>query len=427
MSSHLDVYEDRSELIEPNKETIIFREGVQCGKTQQRYSRIVDKLNGGYLESLFLSLSPSDFSLLSVENRRLVTDLVYGYTSEVGRALVGVAFLQMVIKCLEPDQCIRLHKGSLKTGSFSWVDGISMRTLDRNFTTPFLRKKGLLKLNRDGVFMTRSLAENYPYTKLYKAEMRGPFEEWIKIVDALENKTLPPREGVCFLLSLLKNKSDSFSELSNQVIDAAKHINNLSFWVAEAILKNFFENTKYSARAFEVVLHCLMQAIIGANYSEFDLVPLSQMRSANKKHGNIGDIELKSGRIIIESWDAKYGKSYLRDELEELRDKILSNPGVKLAGFVTDKEVDKRADIIDRAEEISLETGVDIRLLSFDEWVDWQTSGLSVQQKNSIANHWLISVAESFGQKRRSMAPIDEPCDEWLKDFYTEIKAKNNS
>jgi hypothetical protein len=36
------------------------------------------------------------------------------------------------------------------------------------------------------------------------------------------------------------------------------------------------------------------------------LKPLSQMRSANKKHGNIGDIEILEARQIIESWDAKY-------------------------------------------------------------------------------------------------------------------------
>lgn len=60
----------------------------------------------------------------------------------------------MTIKSICPDQSIRLHKGATRRGSFSWVDGISMRTLDRNYNTPFLRKYGLLNVNRDGVFMT---------------------------------------------------------------------------------------------------------------------------------------------------------------------------------------------------------------------------------------------------------------------------------
>ncbi len=37
------------------------------------------------------------------------------------------------------------------------------------------------------------------------------------------------------------------------------------------------------------------------------------MRSANKKHGNIGDLEVLEKSNIIEAWDAKYGKAYLRD------------------------------------------------------------------------------------------------------------------
>ena len=53
------------------------------------------------------------------------------------------------------------------------------------------------------------------------------------------------------------------------------------------------------------------------------LKPLSQMRSANKKHGNVGDIEITAGKRnglhIVESWDAKYGKAYLRDEIEGQR------------------------------------------------------------------------------------------------------------
>ena len=35
----------------------------------------------------------------------------------------------------------------------------------------------------------------------------------------------------------------------------------------------------------------------------------------------------------IESWDAKYGKTYLRDELEELNDKLKSHPQTTLVGF----------------------------------------------------------------------------------------------
>lgn len=155
---------------------------------------------------------------------------------------------------------------------------------------------------------------------------------------------------------------------------------------------------------------------------DLDLVPMSQMRSANKKHGNIGDVELREGRVIVEAWDAKYGKPYLRDELEELRDKILTSPGVKVAGFIVDSTVDRRKDIVRRAEEIEAETGVSILLLSFSEWLEYQTKRISKTQLDEIGKRWLIAVVESFAQRRLEIAPIDEPCEAWVQDLIARLK-----
>ncbi len=415
--THLDVYFERYELHQ-NGTTVVYNEGFQDDATQKRYSDIINELSGGYLERQIGKLNSIEFSNLSPQNKLLLKELVNGITSEVGRALVGLTFLQLTIKSIAPQQSVRLHKGSVRRGSFSWVEGISMRTLDKNYNTPFLRKYGLLNLNRDGVFMTRSLAENYPYTKLYKAEMRGPFDKWIAIVDEIENKEMPAELGLYYLMSLLKNRSDNFQMLANAAVDLANGIKFNDFNKAINFMIEFFDKTEYSARAFEVVIHGFMQAMEECGYLEgLTLVPMSQMRSANKKHGNIGDIELKNGQVIVESWDAKYGKPYLRDELEELRDKVLASPGVKIAGFITNRDVDRRKDIVDRIREISDETGADIVLYSFKEWIDYQTQQLQIEQKNKLAFKWLVDVTESFAQKRTDIAPIDEPCDRWLKDL----------
>lgn len=119
---------------------------------------------------------------------------------------------------------------------------------------------------------------------------------------------------------------------------------------------------------------------------------------------------------------AKYGKSYLRDELEELRDKILTSPGVKVAGFIVDSEVDRRRDVINRAEEISLETGVEIELFSFDEWVAYQTKRIAKSELDKVAARWLLAVVESFAQRRLDIAPIDEPCEAWVSDLIKKLK-----
>lgn len=421
---HLDIYEDRYELHQDDGTTIYYQ-GFQSEAAQQRYLKINCELENGYLDNAIASISTKDFSELSKENRELLRNIVDGITSEVGRALVGLACLQLTIKSIAPEQSIRLHKGSTTRGKFSWVDGISMRSLDRKFNTPFLRKYNLLNVNRDGVFMTRSLAENYPYSVLYKAEMRGPFNQWIAIVDAIENNTLPAEVGLCYLIALLQNRSDVFKQHADKACILAKNFDGRSFDRIKNLISSFFNTTDYSARAFEVTMHGFYQAMDELHFlGDTDVVPISQMRSANKKHGNVGDIELAENGIITEAWDAKYGKPYLRDELEELRDKLLTHPDVKIAGFVCDGKVDLRKDIISRAKELKLETGTEIHLFSFDEWIAFELGNLNEEQKDRLAYRWLVAIVESFAQKRLKVAPIDEPCDAWINDLIKIMEMK---
>lgn len=242
---HLDVYSDRSELHLENH-VMVYMEGFQNAETQRRYELINSTLSGGFLDRKIEHLGDETFEGLSDENKALLRDLVEGITSEVGRALVGVAFLQLAIKAIVPEQSIRLHKGTTRRGSFSWVDGISMRTVDSSYITPFLRQYGLLNVNKYGVFMTRSLAENYPYSKLYKAEMRGPFNEWINIVDALENNSMPAELGLSYLLALLKNRSDSFQDKADEAVSLVANHKDDTFEQIEGMLIRFFNETGYS-------------------------------------------------------------------------------------------------------------------------------------------------------------------------------------
>lgn len=165
-----------------------------------------------------------------------------------------------------------------------------------------------------------------------------------------------------------------------------------------------------------------MQAYTKLQYTDLDLVPMSQMRSANKKHGNVGDVELKEGRRIIEAWDAKYGKTYLYDELDELKDKLETNPEVLLAGFIVDDSLDLKAEIEEKAEEVSVTTDTDIRLFTFKEWVQFKLSGISQKEKSIFAKEWITAVVESFARRRLDIAPIDEPCEGWLSDLQKLIK-----
>ncbi|MBQ7606485.1 MAG: hypothetical protein IJU76_00635 [Desulfovibrionaceae bacterium] len=192
--------------IHTNNKKQIFCQGIQSNETRKRYDLINEKLLSGYLEDKINYCESKDLSELSQESKILLENITNSVTSELGRALVGLTFLQIVIKDICPEQCIRLHKGCSNKGHFSGVDWSSMRAIDSNFITPFLRKYGLLKLNSYDLLMTRSIAENYPYSTLYNAEIQGPFNDWMLIVDAIEDKSLNADLAIDYIVSLLKNK-----------------------------------------------------------------------------------------------------------------------------------------------------------------------------------------------------------------------------
>lgn len=417
---HLDVYAEKS-VLHIGNEVLTFQEGAQSASTKKRYKRICEAFQAGYLLKVLQDVQTGKIDLSSVSgtDAKLLKQIVDGVSENEGRAVVCICFLQLAIKSIEPEQSIRLHKGGSSHRGFSWVEGISMRSLDSKYTSKFLRDNHLMSMNSFGAMMTRSFAENYPYSGLYKASIKGPAASWIKLVDSIELGKTNPSLALAYLMALLKNRSDAFNKLSDKASSLVKACKGLSFDQVRQGLSDFIDHTTYSARALEVVMHGLMQALQEMGMlDENQLSPLCQMRTANKKAGSIGDIEIKNfDGGVVEAWDAKYGKPYLWDELVELGEKLEQTHTVTKAGFVVDKKPDLRADIIDRKSEIEQATKASIYLMSFDEWSRFQCGNVSKKDRAVLANAWLVAVAESFGRKRLSLAPIDEPCETWLNDL----------
>ncbi|MFH7026400.1 MAG: hypothetical protein ACHBN1_13585 [Heteroscytonema crispum UTEX LB 1556] len=427
---HLRVYTDKSELVLADGSTQVFLEGAMSQAAKLRYQKIASELSNNYLERQIIhcrdNAAEIDFLQLNQNHIDTLKKLVDSVTSEVGRALVGLTIIQLCVKAIEPMQSIRLHKGSASSSSFSWRDGISMRSLDKQYITPTLRQYDLLRLNADGIMMTRSLAENYPYSIVYKANIRGARWEWINIVEAIEANEIAAEIALHYLLSQLLNQAKIFKDLALQTLDNLKKLLNSpekvnQEFLTEVIVRHINESD-YAARIMEIAMHSLMQAMQECQiFPDGALKPLSQMRSANKKHGNIGDIEILQARQIIESWDAKYGKAYLRDELEELAEKLEAHPTVGLAGFVTSVEPERRTEIISRCQEIEDEFGISLEILTFRDWIKKQfnrTMSEGTVTEQELATAWITAYTESLAQRRRNIAPIDEPCYQWLTSLY---------
>lgn len=425
---HLRIYKDRSELIVENGKSITYIEGKPNDEAKKRNKKIKEVLDKGWFRNLVIETKDnlSDGIELADYHRELITNLINAVTSEVGRALIGLSVLQMTVKAIAPEQSIRLHKGG--HADFSWADGITMRTLDSNYIEPVLREFGLLYINKYGVFMTRSLAENYPYTQFYKAAIRGGKEYWLNLTDEIESDKINSLIGLKYMISLLSNRSGEFIKLADEAIQLdirflqdVKSTDEIFKFIQSHII-----SSSYSARLFEIALHSFIQAVQEIGELDGYLLPLCQMRTANKKHRNIGDIEItinQNNNRVIESWDAKYGKPYLRDELEELNDKLISYGSVQIVGYVTDGDPQITQDISERMKEIEEIHETVIKIVSFKEWIEFWCKRIDKEEDINFMKTWLNFYVESLCQRRREFAPIDEPSEQWVLDLIELFKS----
>ena len=428
---HLTVYPNRSLLHMPGLPDQVFPEGPQSSEAKQRYATIKAAFEAGFLENLIADIKTTPSSPLGLEpgQLRLLEELVDSVSSEKGRAIVALSILQASIKAICPEQSIRLHKGDTRHGGdrFSWTEGLSMRSLDNNYVTPVLRKHDLIRLNADGFMMTRSLAENYPYSALYKAAIRGGRGQWLELTDLLETGKADAKGVLRTLVALLLNRTAAFQQLASSAVTLAETKAPLVNSAEQVVqfFQRFVEQSAYSARVFEIAMHALYQALDEKKDLPFFLKPLSQMRSANKKHGNVGDIELvasRNSRSVVESWDAKYGKPYLRDELEELHEKLQDHAETRIAGFVVDARPNLKDEIGRRKKELEELHDVAIHILPFPEWVGSTLGRFNVADPLEIARLWLLCFVESLCQRRREKAPIDEPCDLWVAELKAALE-----
>ena len=425
---HLRIYKNRSKLINGDAKSITYMEGKPNEEAKARNKKIKEILDKGWFRDIVIEVinNPSEGIELEDNHRELITNLINSVTSEVGRALIGLSVLQLIIRAIAPEQSIRLHKGG--NAQFSWADGITMRTIDSKYIEPVLREFGLLYVNIYGVFMTRSLAENYPYTQFYKAAIRGGKDYWLNLTDEIEKDNINSLVGLKYIISLLVNRSEEFIKIADEAIQLEIEFIGRVAKTDEIFefINNHIKDSSYSARLFEIALHSFIQSVQEIGDLDGYLLPLCQMRTANKKHRNIGDIEIvvnQNNDRVIEAWDAKYGKPYLRDELEELNDKLMSYGSVEIVGYVTDGEPQITTDISLRIKDLEEIHETPIKLFSFKDWIDFWCKRIDKEDDISLMKTWLKFYVESLCQRRRELAPIDEPSEQWVLDLIKKFES----
>lgn len=440
------VYSDRVSLIAKDGTEVVFGRGPMSPAAQARHATIVQELKAGWLDTnVGPALSPAQVqTTLPPDWRANLERLADGISGKTGRALVGVAILQASIKAISPDQSIRLTKGqpapkiksaskrkkrSASAAHFSWTEGLPMRGLSATYLVPFLRKHNLLALNRYGPFMTRGLAENYPYSPYYLADLQGPRAEWDALVEGLESRAVDGKEVFVYLCALLANRSNEFLKAAKttlQSVDDYFRRKNRTFDdVLQAILAHI-RGSMNPARPLEVALHSLLQALYwNVSGAPYTLRPLSQMRAANVKLGNVGDVELldANGRPV-EAWDSKMGFRSLAVELQEIDDKLKGNPTVGRAGFVAAD----RLPALDPAAHADIarilsSRGTTVQVVLLVDWARERIRLAGVDPDKTAAS-WLRAYAETLCQKRRDIAPLDEPSKPWVEGLARELDSR---
>ena len=425
------VYRDRVVIHLADGREIVYEQGPMSPAAQSRYKRIKKALDERWLDNAAgEAMSPAMTTKLSADWVRVFEAMSEAITPESGRAMVAITLIQLAVKAIEPGQSIRLTKGRTGKGGggFSWVEGLSMRNLSSDYFVDFFERYELVFGNEYGPFMTRGFAENYPYSPFYKADLRGPRKEWDKIVEGLEDGSLDAREGFLLLCSLLANRSTEFKKAAKETIRAVRSYlaTDPGFDEVRDLISHHVRSAPNSARPLEVAMHSLLQAMYPPKIGPtFELRPLSQMRSANLKARNVGDVELLQPHTkkVVQAWDAKSGPITIGSEIDGLRRKLLANRGVLTAGFVMDQPPHMDPNAINLIAQIRKTTGTNVETLVFEDWVAMEAK-LSGDAPKVLGAAWLTAYAESLCQMRREIAPIDEPSKPWVDSLRHEVEMR---
>lgn len=417
------VYPDAIEIVHGDGDKETFNIGTQSESARQRYRKINKRLEKGFLDNLITRLrdetTDTDISL-NQQYQNLIDDIIGGIDGEKGRSVTGLTVLQLTIKSICPEQSIRLHKGSQSESDFGWVEGISMRSIDTEHITPLLRNHGLLHLNSYGVMMTRSLAENYPYGRLYNANVRG-VRPWAELVEAIErDPELTPQEGLKYILDRLIERQELRGAIYEDTMEAVETF--LSKSPSRENIQTVVEShMQSSARLFEIAIHSMVQCCDDIGVIDGSLHPLMQMRSADKKHGNVGDIEVeRDDGSIKTAWDAKMGRSSIYNSLTTLDEKLSANPRISRVAYVIDDSPTYSEQVKEEQRRLESEYDVTIDILSFNDFTSKWLDELNTQLADS--KNWLTAYSETICQRRRDRAPVDEPTEEWANSLKNVVE-----
>jgi len=227
----------------------------------------------------------------------------------------GVVLTLAVYKVLQPDQDIRLHKAEFE-------GGFAARSIDNQVTVPFLEQHSLqYNVGSHWLTQTFSFAGALYEGVVLKTvpKVVGPLT--VKIVNEIEKSKDAgfARDVVILILTIL-------IDVRNRGKVALIKPKNLSIDQVIALLfKHFnFGYKKNTPRLPQIAVYALYQCLMVGmeRYSNFKLRPLERLKTANRKSGSVGDIDVELNGKPIEAAEIKYQIAIAKQHVAEAIQKI---------------------------------------------------------------------------------------------------------
>jgi DNA (cytosine-5)-methyltransferase 1 len=246
----------------------------------------------------------------------------------------GVALTLLACKAAMPHQDIRAHKEEIE-------GGFSARTFDTRVTVPFLLERDLPRsVESHWLTQTFSFAGRLDEGLRLRTTPKAVGPLVIQIVNAIESAgsaAVAEAAVVALFRRLIQIRSQGRVQLTVP--------KNLSIAAVVDLLKAHFARyyRKNAPRlpqcAVYAVYRCLSREV--TKYRALDLQPLGRMKSADRKAGTVGDIELYCDGVPFEAVEIKLaipiGISHVREACEKVKSLatrryyLLSTAGVSQA------------------------------------------------------------------------------------------------
>jgi DNA (cytosine-5)-methyltransferase 1 len=244
---------------------------------------------------------------------------LYEMTKRLGtlrHAARGVALALATYKCIAPEQDIRRHKADQE-------GGFSARSFDAAEVVPFL-KQNSLPYNVETHWLSQTFSFAGPYERgiILKTVPKDAGPLLVEVINRVNEAKSPEvvanAVATVLLLCLVEERNKGKVSLEKP---KELPIDQVIELLSAHILRYYAKN---APRLPQIAVYAVYRCIVGSmkRYEGLELRPLERLKTANRKSGTIGDIDVNRGLQPVEAVEVRLGVPVTREDVAEVIQKI---------------------------------------------------------------------------------------------------------